>query len=74
MNVCAINNIDEPTECRKRKSPARLGGGDIASTTLSIKDSYRVNSFYAVLYVIILSIKQRFDEKNIKVIILCEKL
>jgi hypothetical protein len=29
MNVCAINNIDEPTECRKRKSPARLGGGII---------------------------------------------
>jgi hypothetical protein len=74
MNVCKVNNIDEPSGRRKRKIPARFGGGDVVSTTLSIKDSYRINSFDAVLDVIILSIKQRFDENNIKVIILCEKL
>jgi hypothetical protein len=74
MNVRAINNIDETSERRKRKIPASWDGGDIVSTTLSVKDSYRVNSFYAVLDVIILSIKQRFNENNIKVIMLCEKL
>ncbi|CAF4783804.1 unnamed protein product, partial [Rotaria socialis] len=29
MNICAENDIDEPDEQRKRKVPARLGGGDI---------------------------------------------
>jgi hypothetical protein len=66
MNVCVINNIDEPSERRKRKISARLGSDDVVSTTLSVKDSYHVNSFYAVLDVIILSIKQRFDENNMK--------
>ena len=74
MNICEINSIDEPGERRRRKIPARFGGGDIVSTTLSIKDSYRVNSFDSVFDVIISSIKQRFDENNIKVIILSEKL
>jgi len=74
MVICTMNNIDEPDEHRKRKIPARLGGGDVVSTTLSVKDNYRINSFYAVLDVIIMSIKERFNENQIHVIVLCEKL
>ncbi len=74
MDICIMNNIDEPDEHRKRKIPARLGGGDIVSTTLSVKDNYRINSFYVVLDVIIMSIKERFNENKIHVIVLCQKL
>ncbi|CAF1660887.1 unnamed protein product [Adineta ricciae] len=74
MSVCDAKNIDEPCERRKRKVPARFGGGDVLSTTLSVKDSYRIYSFDAVVDVIISSIKQRFDKNNIHIVILCEKL
>ncbi|CAF1053224.1 unnamed protein product [Rotaria magnacalcarata] len=58
MNIGAENDTDEPDEQRKRKVPARLGGGDIISRTLSAKDSCRINSFYAALDVIITSLKK----------------
>ncbi|CAF3969054.1 unnamed protein product [Rotaria sp. Silwood1] len=74
MNICAANDIDEPAEQRRRKVPARLGGGDIVSTTLSAKDNYRINSFYAVLDLIITSIKERFNENSLSIMLLCEKL
>ncbi|CAF4162315.1 unnamed protein product, partial [Rotaria sordida] len=74
MNICAANDIDEPAEQRRRKIPARLGGGDILSTTLSAKDNYRINSFYAVLDLIITSIKERFNENSLSIMLLCEKL
>ncbi|CAF3062806.1 unnamed protein product [Rotaria socialis] len=74
MNICAENDIDEPDEQRKRKVPARLGGGDIISTTLAAKDNYRINSFYAVLDVIITSINERFNENSLSIVLLCEKL
>ncbi|CAF3659800.1 unnamed protein product [Rotaria sp. Silwood1] len=65
VDLCDINNIDGPCERRKRKVSIRLGDGDVVSTALAIKDSYRINSFYAVLDVIRLSIKERFNENNI---------
>ncbi|CAF5095324.1 unnamed protein product, partial [Rotaria sp. Silwood1] len=34
------------------------GGGDVAPATLSVKDNYCINYFYAVLNVIIVSIKE----------------
>ncbi|CAF3343574.1 unnamed protein product [Rotaria sp. Silwood2] len=74
LNICVINDSDEPSERRRRKIPERLGGGDVVATTLCVKDSYLVNSFYAVLDAIILSIKERFNENSINVIVLCEKL
>lgn len=74
MNICAENDIDGPDEQRKRKVPARLGGGDIVSTTLSAKANCRINSFYAVLNVIITSIKERFNENSLSIVLLCEKL
>jgi hypothetical protein len=74
MKICIANNIDEPKERRKRKVPLRFGGGDINSINSSIQDEYRDNSFYAVLDNIIASIKERFDENHLAIIVLCEKL
>ena len=58
-----------------KASPTTSGsGGDINPTNLTIvEDRYRDNSFYAVLDTIITSIKERFDE-NYLAMILCEKL
>ena len=70
MNICAANDIDE----QRRKVPARLDGGNIVSTTLSAKDNYRINSFHAVLDLIITSIKERFNENSLSNVLLCEKL
>ncbi|CAF3629139.1 unnamed protein product [Rotaria sp. Silwood1] len=74
MKICMINNIDEPHERRKRKVPLKLGGSDINSSNLTIKDEYRVNSFYAVLDEIVTSIKDRFDKNYLSIVVLCEKL
>ena len=74
MNICAANDIDEPDEQRRRKVSARLDGGDIVSTILSTKDNYRINAFYAVLDLIITSIKERFNENSLSIMLLCEKL
>ncbi|CAF1273934.1 unnamed protein product [Rotaria sordida] len=48
-------------------------GSDVALATLSVKDNYRINSFYAVLDVITVSIKERFNENNINVLVLSEQ-
>ena len=74
MKICVANNIDEPDERRKRKVPLRLGGGEINPAKSTIQDEYRVNSFYAVLDIIVTSIKERFDENYLYIIVLCEKL
>ncbi|CAF2535672.1 unnamed protein product [Rotaria sp. Silwood2] len=74
MSICVTNDIEEPDERRKRKVCTPLGGGDVVPSTFSVKDNYRVNSFYAVLDVIIVSIKERFNEDNLSIIVLCEKL
>ncbi|CAF1033274.1 unnamed protein product [Rotaria sordida] len=74
MKICMNNNIDEPHERRKRKVPLKLGGGDINSSNLTIKDEYRVNSFYAVLDKIVTSIKDIFNKNYLSVVVLCEKL
>jgi hypothetical protein len=72
MKICVANNIDEPDERRKRKVPLRLGGGEINPANSTIQDEYRVNSFYAVLDIIVTSIKERFDENYLYIIVLCE--
>ena len=74
LSICESNDIDEPKENRKRKTPAKLGGGSVTPNTFSIKDSYRVNSFYAVLDQITMAIDNRFDENNVSVVVLCKKL
>jgi hypothetical protein len=74
IKICIVNDIDEPQKRRKRKIPSKLGGGDINSNNLTIKDEYRNNSFYAVLDTIITSIKDRFDKNYLSVVVLCEKL
>ncbi|CAF4531757.1 unnamed protein product [Rotaria sp. Silwood1] len=74
MKICIANNIDESQERRKRKVPLRFGGGDATTINSTIQDQYRDQSFYAVLDSIVASIKERFDENNLSVVILCEKL
>ena len=74
MKICTANDIDEPKERRKRKVPLRFGGGNIGAANSTIQDEYRENSFYAVLDNIITSIKERFDNNYLAIIVLCEKL
>ncbi|CAF0940276.1 unnamed protein product [Adineta steineri] len=74
MKICVANDIDEPCERRKRKVPLRYGGGDTNPVNSTVQDEYRVNSFYAVLDIIVTSIKERFDENYLHIIVLCEKL
>ncbi|CAF4657931.1 unnamed protein product [Rotaria socialis] len=74
LQMCEENEIDPPKVQRKKKVPARLGGGDKDSTDLNIKDHYRINTYYAVLDTIITSIENRFDENMIHDILLMEKL
>jgi hypothetical protein len=64
MKICIANNINEPKERRKRKFPLRCGRGDINSINSTIQDEYRDNS----------SIKERFVENYLAIIVLCEKL
>jgi hypothetical protein len=73
MKICTANDIDEPKERRKRKVPLRFGGGNIGAANSTIQDEYRENSFYAVLDNIITSIKERFDNNYLAIIVLCEK-
>ncbi|CAF4848419.1 unnamed protein product, partial [Rotaria sp. Silwood2] len=51
-------------------------GSSLSFITQIFKVSFQIllNSFYAVLDAIILSIKERFNENSINVIVLCEKL
>ncbi len=44
MNVCVINNNDEPDKHRRRKDCRGLDGGDVVTTTIPVKD-YRINFF-----------------------------
>ena len=74
MKICVDNDIDEPTERRKRKIPLRFGGGEINPNIVTAQDEYCINSFYAAIDNIIKSIKERFDENHLSIVILCEKL
>ena len=74
MKVCIDNDIDEPTERHKRKIPLRFRGGEINPTIVTVQDEYLINSFYAVIDNIVKSIKERFDENHLSIVILCEKL
>ena len=49
MKICVDNDIDEPTERRKRKIPLRFAGGEINPNIVTVQDEYRINSFYAVI-------------------------
>jgi len=74
IDICKVNDIDEPRETRKRRIPAKLGAGSIIPDHFSTKDIYRVNSYYAVLDHIVMAIENRFDENHCGIIVLCEKL
>ncbi|CAF2990658.1 unnamed protein product [Rotaria sp. Silwood2] len=74
MKICIANYIDEPHERRKRKVSLRLGGDNINPVNGTVQDEYRINSFYAVLDIIVASIKERSDENYLHIIVLCEKL
>ncbi|CAF1507289.1 unnamed protein product [Rotaria sp. Silwood1] len=74
VDLCDINNIDGPCERRKRKVSIRLGDGDVVSTALAIKDSYRINSFYAVLDFYGMNYEQLRTEQRMYKVTLGEKV
>ncbi|CAF4533637.1 unnamed protein product [Rotaria sp. Silwood2] len=74
IDICEANDIDDQIEIRKRKIPAKLGGGYVIPDNFSIKDNYRVNSYFAVTDKIMTAIANRFDENNVDIVVLCEKL
>ncbi|CAF4368700.1 unnamed protein product [Rotaria sp. Silwood2] len=74
MKIADAYDIEPPKDIRRKKIPARLGGGVDAATELSVKDYYRINIYYIILDTIITSINNRFDENVIGVIVLMEKL
>ena len=68
------NGIEPPRPIRKKTISIRLGGGIDATTILSVKDYYRINTYYMTLDTIITSINNRFDENTIGIVVLMEKL
>ena len=74
IRIFLANNIDEPVEKSKRKVPLCLGGDDVLPNNLTIQDEYRINSDYAVLGNIIISINNRFNENYLLVVVLNEIL
>ena len=57
----------------EKKFQCVFNGRNVLSTTLSVKDSYCVNPFDAVLNVNIASFKERYNKNNIIIIISCDK-
>lgn len=74
LKMCEENQIDPPKEGRKMRVPAKIGGGDKQLKSMSIKDLYRVNTYYPVLDTIITSIESRFDKNLIGPVLQMEKL
>ncbi|CAM4898587.1 unnamed protein product [Rotaria socialis] len=74
MKLCDSNDIVPPKEIRKKKVPARFGGGVDAPAALNVKDHYRINIYYTILDTIIPAINGKFDENVLDIVILMEKL
>ena len=74
LKMCEENQIDPPKEGRKMRVPAKIGGGDKQLKSMSIKDLYRVNTYYPVLDTIVTSIESRFDKNLIGPVLQMEKL
>jgi hypothetical protein len=74
LKLCDDNGIERLTKIRQKQLPVRLGGVGCATTTLSVKDYYRINIYYVILDTIITSINNKFDENVIGIVLLMEKL
>ncbi|CAF1451323.1 unnamed protein product [Rotaria magnacalcarata] len=74
MQLCDSNVIEPPKKILKTKILARFGGSVDITTGLSVKDHYRLNIYYPILYTIITVINNKFDENVIDIAILMEKL
>ncbi|CAF1440606.1 unnamed protein product [Adineta ricciae] len=74
IDICEANDIDDQVKIRKRKIPAKLGGGYVIPDDFSLKDNYRVNSYFAVIEKVTAAIDNRFDENNVEIVVLCERL
>ena len=74
LKLCNDNGIEPPAKTRVKHVPIRFGGGNDGTSSLSVKDYYRINIYYVILDTIITSINHKFDENMIGIVVLMEKL
>lgn len=64
----AIENNIEHAQLPRKKIPMRFGGGEHQPQEIQIKDYYRINIYFAVLYIIVKEIIDQFQENELEIL------
>ena len=67
-DICAKLGFDDPVLPRRRKVPARLGGGSTDPMYTNVKQYYLVTSFYPIIDVISSRMEERFSENDLSIV------
>ena len=67
-DICCKLGFDDPVLPRRRKVPARLGGGSIGATYTDGKHFYLVTFFYPIIDAISARMEDRFHENDLAIV------